>query len=94
MNGCGSLSVKLCIYQNRQQEGFGLWAIVCLLYPPCSTPPALCGGVLDGVEASFLPIWMTLHSKCQCVIMLQDPSPIELRVGNEKGTVDPPFLSR
>ena len=45
MNGCGHLPVKLRIYQNRQQEGFGLWAIVCLLYPPCSTPPALWGGL-------------------------------------------------
>lgn len=54
MNGCGSLSVKLCIYQNRQQEGFGLWAIVCLLCPPCSTPPALWGGGLRWSGSLFL----------------------------------------
>lgn len=29
MNGHGCLSIKLHIYQSRQQEVFGLWAIVC-----------------------------------------------------------------
>jgi len=34
MNGHGCLPIKLHIYQSRQQEGFGLWAIICwsLLY--------------------------------------------------------------
>lgn len=29
MNGHGCLPIKLHIYQSRQQEGFGLWALVC-----------------------------------------------------------------
>lgn len=36
-------------------------------------------------------MWMVIHRRSQCVSMLQDPSPPEIRVGGKKGQWTPSY---
>lgn len=48
-------------------------------------------GVLDGMEMSRLPNMIIIHCKSQCVIMLQDLSPPEIKVEEQKGPANTLF---